>query len=149
MPNGNQEILLEHARRFASQRDLKKELEDQLQGIKDDMEKTEAAMVTEMLDLDMPKFVHDGYSYSLSSKTYYNMPAADREQGFEMLRGLGLGFLIQERLDDRSLTNQLNAVAEENDGELPQEYAALPLTTYDKNKISMRKESGKNARKAG
>ena len=78
--------------------------------------------------------------YSVVQKNYWNIPAAARDEAFPALRDLGLGYLIQERVDDRSLTNVINEIAEA-DGALPDEYEQLHLSRYTKTTLSSRKAS--------
>lgn len=80
-----------------------------------------------------------GRNYSVSTKAYYTIKAEDKEAAFSALRGLGLDYLILQRVDDRSLTREMNEAALENGGELPEEYARLPLSAYEKTVLSSRK----------
>lgn len=77
--------------------------------------------------------------YQVVQKDYWNIPAAARGEAFPALRDLGLGYLIQERVDDRTLTRVLNEVTEEYGGTLPDEYGPLQLTRYTKTTLSSRK----------
>lgn len=79
--------------------------------------------------------------YSVTQKDYWSIPATAREEVFPRLRGMGLDYLIQERVDDRSLTNYINGVLEEpvNAGEMPEELAVLPLSRYTKTSLSSRR----------
>lgn len=77
--------------------------------------------------------------YQVVQKDYWNIPAAARDEAFPALRDLGLGYLIQERVDDRTLTNAINSLAEELGGELSEEYDQLHLNRYTKTTLSSRK----------
>ena len=77
----------------------------------------------------------DGRKYGLTVKPYYSIRADDRERAFPMLRMLGLGDLIVERVDDRQLTRRLQEIAEENGGALPEDYDALPVSQFEKTDI--------------
>lgn len=81
----------------------------------------------------------DGRKYGLTVKPYYSIRADDRERAFPMLRMLGLGDLIVERVDDRQLTRRLQEIAEENGGALPEDYDALPVSQFEKTDIYNRK----------
>ena len=125
--------------------DDKKVLDDALKSIKKKIETQEKGIVSSMCDLaeredldDPSKFsvVLDGRRYGLSIKSYYSIPAEKRDEVFGMLRDLGQGDLIKESVDDRALTNTLASITEANGGELPDEYKALPLSVYDKTKIT-------------
>lgn len=83
--------------------------------------------------------VVDGRKYGVAIKSYYNIKAESRDEAFSMLRDLGMGDLIKESVDQRTLTSALAAAAEENGGSLPDEIAAIPMTVFDKTTITRRK----------
>lgn len=91
------------------------------------------------IEVNSFKCVVDGRSYGLTVKPMYSIPAPERDEAFKKLRELGLGDLIVEKVDDRTLTSALNDIAAENDGKLPDEYMEIPLRTFDKYTISDRK----------
>lgn len=137
-------------RGLAGLKDRKKELDAELESIKKQITAQEKETVTAMCDLaeeqdlDNPSdfsVVIDGRRYGLTIKTYYSIPATRKSELFEMLRDLGQGELIQQKVDPRTLTNFLASVAEENGGVLPNTYDALvpKLSTYDEAKITDRK----------
>lgn len=84
---------------------------------------------------------YEGLKYSVTVKTMYAIPKASRDAAFEEMRNLGMGDLIQEKVDDRTLTKELQTVLEENGGVLPEEYDGLAecLTQYDKKTLNRRK----------
>ena len=81
----------------------------------------------------------DGRRYGVSIKSYYSIKAEDKDAAYPMLRDLGLGDLIKESVDQRVLTKALEAIAEDNGGELPGEYLSLPMSVYEKSAITRRK----------
>lgn len=81
----------------------------------------------------------DGRRYSVITKPYYSIPAERRDEAFQALRALGLGDLVVERVDDRSLTKALVELAEDAGGELPEQYQDIPMSKYEKMSISDRK----------
>lgn len=91
------------------------------------------------IEVNSFKCVVDGRSYGLTVKPMYSIPAPERDEAFKKLRELGLGDLIVEKVDDRTLTSALNDIAAGNDGKLPDEYLEIPLRTFDKYTISDRK----------
>lgn len=122
-----------------------KQMEAELAMHKARAEKVEEAIINAILDTaqsigtsDM-SITHNGRKYSVVQKNYYRIPAAARQVAFPALRRMGLGELISERVDDRTLTKELNAIEENNDGVLPDEYNCLMLETYSKAKLSSRK----------
>lgn len=91
----------------------------------------EAEVITVILDKQQELGVtelrigYEGRNYSVTMKEYYSIPKANRDGAYEQMRNLGMGDLIQERVDDRTLTKELEAVREGNDGEMPDEYGDL------------------------
>lgn len=134
--------------RYATLKDLKKELAEQVRQNNAEIEAQEAEIISGMCDMaeaagldsisDFAVVVGDR-RYGVIRKPYYSIKAEDREVGFRALRTVGLGDLIVESVDNRSLTKALAEIAEQNDGELPEEYAAIPVSRYDKDTISDRK----------
>lgn len=129
-------------------KEQKRATADLLKEINKSVETQEQEIIAAMMDMadsagidDVQAFgvTVDGRRYSVGINPYYSIRAADRDEAFSALRGLGLGDLIVERVDDRTLTNALAQVAEANGGELPEEYMALPLSKYEKTTISDRK----------
>ena len=80
---------------------------------------------------------YEGRNYSVTTRSYYTIPKAKKDEAFEAMRDLGMGDLIQEKVDDRTLTKELEAVREDHDGELPDEYATLldMVSTYTKSAL--------------
>ena len=80
---------------------------------------------------------YEGRNYSVTVKAYYSIPKPNRDAAFEMMRNLGLGDLIQERVDDRTLTKELETAREDAGGVLPDEYEDLlgMLSAYEKSAL--------------
>ncbi|MEG0901095.1 MAG: hypothetical protein RSG96_03170 [Clostridia bacterium] len=78
-------------------------------------------------------------SYAITQKNFYTIPKNMRETAYPLLRELGHGDLIVEKVDDRTLSKELTAVAEEHGGELPPEYEPLGLSLYKKTDLASRK----------
>lgn len=105
------------------------------------------AMVDMALDagLDDPSAFSvdlDGRRYRLRQVQHYTIKAAERQQAFAALRKLGLGDLIVERVDDRSLTKALTEYEDEA-GDLPDSFSILPVQAYTETKISNIKIPGR------
>ena len=79
----------------------------------------------------------DGRNYSVTVKNYYTIPKPKRDEAFEMMRNLGMGDLITEKVDDRTLTKELEEVFEENGCTYPEEYIPLfeNLSNYSKSAL--------------
>ena len=126
--------------------DLREESEvmkSQLDEINRKRDAAEAAVISVILDTQEQTGVegmrvgYDGRNYSVTVKNYYTIPKPKRYAAFEQMRNLGMGDLIQERVDDRTLTKELEAVYEENGGALPPEYDSLleNLSNYSKSAL--------------
>ena len=100
----------------------------------------EAEVISAILDaqeetgVEALRINHAGRNYSVAVKNFYSIPKPHRDAAFEEMRNLGMGDLIQEKVDDRTLTKELEAAREESGGELPEEYSGLAemLTQYTK-----------------
>lgn len=95
-----------------------------------------------MIDEDKPSTVVDGYNYSLQQKTEYSKRseeylAENNLDFFEILREQGLGDIIVEKVDPRTLSSTCKNIVEEQ-GELPEELAEC-ISVYDKMQLSKKK----------
>ena len=111
--------------------------------------KTEIAQ--QMVDDDCPRISCGGYSFSLTPKTSYTKRSeADLAEAgvdfFDTLRGEGLGDLIVETVNARTLQSAVSAYVEEH-GELSEDLDRV-IRTFDYNDITRRKESRKIGGKA-
>ena len=118
-------------------------LEDELKELKTQRDAAEADVISTLLDIqeqtgaENMRIEYEGRNYSVTAKNYYTILKANRDAAFEQMRNLGMGDLIQERVDDRTLTKELEAAAEANGGLLPEEYGDLAnnLNTYTKSTL--------------
>jgi hypothetical protein len=123
---------------LASAKDTVTQLNQQL-------EQAEGDVISRLLDLaeqtgvEKTRVTVNGRNYAVTVKGYYHIPRERRDTAFPMLRSYGLGHLIQERVDDRALTGELNAIAEQNGGLLPAEYDDIGMTCYEKPRLSSTK----------
>lgn len=111
--------------------------------LKDELEQQICQM---MIDEDKPDTTVDGYKYSLKQETVYSKLGEDKlmERGidfFELLREQGIGDIIVEKVDPRTLNSTCKGIVEEQ-GELPEELAEA-LNVYEKLGISRRKANTK------
>lgn len=123
---------------YEALKDAKAEIDEQAKALAARLEAAEDALIHCILDANEAtgtdgKYTVGGRAYSVELKTYYRIPADRREEAFAAMRDtLNLADLIQERVDDRTLTKVLRGIQENNGGALPEEYDALGLATYDK-----------------
>lgn len=119
-------------------------LKDQVAEINRQRDALEAEIIADMLDVQEQLGVDDfslgvdGRKYKVTVKHFYSITKANRDAAYPLLRDLGLGDLITEKVDDRTLTKELSTVAEENGGMLPEEFAELMehVSAYDKPSMS-------------
>lgn len=124
-------------------RERAEQLKDDLTELNKQKDAAEAEVIAAILDAQEQTGVggmrveYNGRKYAVTVKNYYTIPKANRDDVLEMMRLLGMGDLIQERVDDRTLTNELEAATEENGGELPDMYSELvdSLAGYSKSTL--------------
>lgn len=98
----------------------------------------------QMIDDEVTSIGYAGYNFSLQTKTVYSKKSeADLQAAgidfFGLLRGNGLGDLIVERVDPRTLSASLKQMVEA-DGELPEELSEA-INVYETNDIGRRKQA--------
>lgn len=116
---------------------------DQLEELKKLQDAAEAEVISAILDMQEETGVqdirvrYDNRNYSVIVKNYYGIPKLNRDAAFEAMRNLGMGELIQEKVDDRTLTKELESVREGNEGKIPDEFGDFMdlLTTYPKSTL--------------
>lgn len=138
----------EQLRGLALLKAQKKEFDDALKRVKENITQQEKAIIKAMVDLSEEQDLDnpadfavavDGRRYGLTVKTYFSVPADRKHEIFQALRDLGQGDLIEESMDKGTLTNALAGIMKANNGLLPDEYAALNLSTFEDVKIFDRK----------
>lgn len=105
----------------------------------------------QMIDDDCPRISYAGYSFSLSDKTIYGKKseeaiAAAGLDFFEVLREQGLGDIIKETVNSRTLSSTIKNIVEE-EGELRPELAEV-ISAYETMDITRRKETNKAIQRA-
>lgn len=139
--------LTERIGALAQLKELKNEIAENLKSCNAQIEQAEKEIIASMLDLadaagldDPSGFTVDvaGRRYGIKVKPFYSIRKDQRDEAFAALRALGLGDLIVEKVDDRTLTKALEEAADE-EGCLPPEYSILPVSVYEKTTITDRK----------
>lgn len=100
-----------------------------------------------MIDEECPKVSRNGFLYSLQEKVKYNKKACDDDAFFEELEGHGLGDIIKRTVNAATLSSTMKELAEENDGQIPEEFEAF-IGKYEFYDVAKRKETNKTAKKA-
>ena len=116
------------------------------------IDKLKAEIAEMMIDEDIPSQGYGDYVYSLQDKVKYSKrgDAQLMEKGldfFEVLREQGLGDLIKETVNPRSMQSAMKEIADENDGELPPELDEV-VSSYEMTDIVRRKSTNKALKKA-
>lgn len=115
------------------------------------IEEKKQEIAQQMIDDDCPKIRSGGYTFSLSDKTIYSKKSEEslQEAGLdflEVLREQGLGDIIVETVNSRTLQSTIKNLVEEQ-GELPAELAEV-INSYDTFDIVRRKETNRALKKA-
>lgn len=108
-------------------------------------------IVQQMIDDDCPRISVGEYMFSLQVKNQFSKKAEAylEAQGlnfFDVLREQGLGDLIKETVNQRSLQSAMKELMEQN-GELPAELAEV-ISQYDQTDILRRKQTSSALKKA-
>jgi len=146
--------LAEMGQRLLELRDLKNSLEEQTKENNATLEALKKEMAQQMVDDDTPKFTHAGHSFSLLPKTSYSKrgdeelaeSGLDYDDYLDTLREEGLGGIIKETVNARTLQSAITAYVEEH-GRLSEELEAV-IRTYEFNDIGCRKAAVKKPKGA-
>lgn len=138
--------LLDLVRKFQTLLEEKDRLADRTKANNAAIEAVKNEIAQQMVDDDCPRISCGGYSFSLTPKTSYTKKSEAElaESGldfFGVLREEGLGGLITETVNARTLQSAMKAYVDEY-GELSDDLAQV-IKTYDYNDITRRKESAK------
>ena len=100
----------------------------------------------QMIDDEVTSIGYAGYNFSLQTKTVYSKKSeADLQAAginfFGLLRENGLGDLIVERVDPRTLSASLKQIVEA-EGDLPEDLSEA-INVYETNDIGRRKQAKK------
>lgn len=112
----------------------KDELAEETKTVNAAVEEAKQAIADQMVEDDTPQISIGSYSYSLQNKTKWSKKSEAKlmEEGldfFEVLREQGLGDLIKETVNARSLDATLNDMAESEEG-VPDELLDV-VSRYD------------------
>lgn len=110
------------------------------------IEAAKAEIAQQMVDDECPRISTGGYCFSLTAKTSYTKrsDAELAESGLDFLDTLreeGLGDIIVEKVDPRTLQSTVKAYVDEH-GELSEGLEGI-IRTFDYNDITRRKEKRK------
>ena len=122
----------------------KEALEEQTKANNKAIEDMKQQIADQMIDDEVTSIGYAGHNFSLQTKTVYSKKSeADLQAAgidfFGLLRDNGLGDLIVERVDPRTLSASLKQIVEA-DGELPEDLSEA-INVYETNDIGRRKQA--------
>ena len=114
------------------------------------IEAAKAEITQQMVDEDIPRISTGGYCFTLTAKTSYTKRSeAELAEGgldfLDVLREEGLGDIIVEKVDPRTLQSTIKDYVEEHGG--LSEGLESVIRSYDYNDITRRKESAGRKKK--
>jgi len=124
--------LLDQAREVKNLKEDIKHHNATLKQLKEKQEILEAGLYQALIDEDVQKLTIDNQTLYCRQEFYASMP--DKERGFDWLRNEGLGDLIYETVNARTLSSAMKERLQ-NDEEVPD--TVVKIST--KEKIGMRK----------
>lgn len=147
--------LLKEIDKYKELLDLKDSLDEQTKANNKAIEEAKQRISQMMIDEECPSISRGGFKYILQEKVCYSKKSEEalleleQQEGitfFGVLRNEGLGDLIKETVNSRSLQSALKNYVEENDGELSEDLEKV-VSHYDTYDIMKRKETNKAGRK--
>ncbi|MBQ9228798.1 MAG: hypothetical protein IJ168_08215 [Eubacterium sp.] len=122
--------------------DRKDDLAQQTKDNNAEIDKCKKELVDLMVEEEVTNVTKDGYSYTLALKTYYSKKseaelAAAGIDFFDVLRSEGMGDLIKETVNTRTLQSACANIVEEQE-ELPEALAEC-INSYEAYDITKRK----------
>ena len=142
--------LIDMIREYQILLERKDDLSEQTKANNAAIEAAKAEIAQQMVDEDIPRISTGGYCFSLTAKTSYakRSEAELAESGLdflEVLREEGLGDIIVEKVDPRTLQSTVKAYVEDH-GELSEGLDAV-IRSYDYNDITRRRETAGRTKK--
>ena len=117
--------LMERIEAYNALLDRKDKLAQETTENNKEIEKARRELADLMIDAEIDRVTSGGYNFTLSEKVAVSKRGGTDEQLFEVLREDGLGDIIRETVNPRTLQATLKEVAAQNDGELPPQYDGL------------------------
>ena len=142
-------VLLEMVKAYQALLETKDALAEQTKANNAAIEAAKAEIAQQMVDDDCPSISTGGYKFTLQAKTSYTKrsDAELAESGLDFLDTLreeGLGDIIVEKVDPRTIQSTVKAYVEEH-GELSEGLDAI-IKTFEYNDVTRRKETGRKAK---
>lgn len=138
----NSEKLFELADRLKALRDAKKETEQSLKDVNDELEEVDAALAQLMTDTETQNFTRSGTMFCLTNTTRASATADRKDDLLEALRDEGHGGLIYETVNANSLSAFVKEQISENNDVLPNWLEGL-VNVFEKTTVGVRKATHK------
>lgn len=138
--------LLEMVKEYQTLLERKEDLAELTKENNAAIDEAKSQITQQMIDDDCPSISTGGYKFSLQAKTAYSK-RSDKELAenhidfLDTLREEGLGDLIVETVNARTLQSAMKAYVDEN-GELSEGLNSI-ISTYEFNDVARRKESAR------
>ena len=132
------EKMFELADRLKALRDEKKEAEQHLKDVNEELDEADAALAQLMTDTETQNFTRSGTMFCLTSTTRASATADRKDDLFEALRSEGHGGLIYETVNANSLSAFVREQIAENDDMLPNWLEGL-INVFEKTTVGVRK----------
>ena len=129
--------LKDYVETYREARAEKEAAQKELDDAKEAVRAAERDLVEKMVEDETTGIAVNGKSFSLVCKTQYSCLSDDTDELFGLLREDGLGDIVKEKVDSRTLSASMREIAEENGGELPEKYQGI-IRAFDMQTISMR-----------
>jgi len=101
------------AAEYEAIRSVYDELEEKLKEAKAQKDDAEKKLIMAILDMeektgaDHVTVNFAGRNYSVKKKDYFRIPKAEQDVAFQLLKELGKGDIVVEKVDDRTLTKEM------------------------------------------
>ncbi len=146
----NENKLLEIVDLYKELLDKKEELAEQTKANNKEIEDVKKDLAQMMIDEECASVSRNGFKYSLQEKVIYQKKseealAQNEVPFFDFLRDEGMGDIIKETVDSRTLSSTIKSLVEEV-GELPEHFNDY-INTYETMDIAKRKETNKALKK--
>lgn len=146
----NENKILEIVDLYKELLDKKEELAELTKANNKEIEIVKKDLAQMMVDEECASVSRNGFKYSLQEKVIYQKKseealAENEVPFFDFLRDEGMGDIIKETVDSRTLSSTIKSLVEEV-GELPEHFNDY-INTYETMDISKRKETNKALKK--
>ena len=113
------DLIMTQAARYMELKGRRKELEDELDSVKEESKTLSDGMVAAMEESGVETFAVSGVLFYIKVKVHASVPAERRETLIKRLRARKLGHLVRPEIHSGTLTSFVKEQLETNGGNLP------------------------------